>query len=845
VERYNFKLVENKWQNFWIQNQSFKSKLDKNKKKFYCLEMFPYPSGKIHMGHVRNYTIGDILARFKKLQGYNVLHPMGWDSFGMPAENAARQNKLDPKTWTEKNIENMKAQLKRLGLSIDWDREISTCSEEYYKHQQELFLELYDKGLVYRKENYVNWDPVDQTVLANEQVIDGKGWRSGALVERKKLNQWFFNITKFSEELLSGLESLNEWPNKVKIMQKNWIGKSYGCEVKFQIENSEDIKEIKCYTTRPDTLFGMSFLALSIDHPISKIYENKNEFLKFKKECSKSGTTEESLANADKIGYKTDLVAINPLNSNIRVPVYFANFVLMDYGLGAVFGCPAHDQRDLDFARKYNLKVTTVVTPDKNDKNFTVTDKAYTDGGYIFNSSFLDGLKCPEESIEKTIDYLEQNKLGEKKIKFRLKDWGISRQRYWGCPIPIIYDENNKPQKIPREMLPVKLPDIKVLKNSGNPLDEIKEWKEIIINGKKYNRETDTLDTFVDSSWYFLRFCSPDKKNYGFDHEEVKYWMPVDQYIGGVEHAILHLLYSRFFMKALEHKNDNLNIGEPFKGLFTQGMVCHETYKDQNNNWVSPDEIIDIDGKKFLKNNQSQQVRIGPSESMSKSKKNTIDPEKIISNYGADAVRLFIISDSPPEKDVQWSEEGMSASFKFIQKLWKLHLDLLSLIKSNNKKDYSDNLEKITNIFIENVTNNLLNFSYNKIVANFHELHSSLTKELKNNYSRSSLIENYSKILTVMNPIIPHFSNECLEMLGIKNNLNWPNSKKELLLEKFVNFVVQINGKKRGIIKSKRDTSETELLNLINQDSLISKNINNHQIKKKIFIPNRLINIII
>ena len=845
MERYNFKLVENKWQNFWKQNQSFKSKLDKNKKKFYCLEMFPYPSGKIHMGHVRNYTIGDILARFKKLQGYNVLHPMGWDSFGMPAENAARQNKLDPKTWTEKNIENMKAQLKRLGLSIDWDREISTCSEEYYKHQQELFLELYDKGLVYRKENYVNWDPVDQTVLANEQVIDGKGWRSGALVERKKLNQWFFNITKFSEELLIGLESLNEWPNKVKIMQKNWIGKSYGCEVKFQIENSEDIKEIKCFTTRPDTLFGMSFLALSIDHPLSKIYENKSEFLKFKKECSKTGTTEESLANADKIGYKTDLVAINPLNSNIRVPVYFANFVLMDYGLGAVFGCPAHDQRDFDFAKKYNLKVTTVVTPDKNDKNFAVTDKAYTDGGYIFNSSFLDGLKCPEESIEKTIDYLEQNKLGEKKINFRLKDWGISRQRYWGCPIPIIYDENNKPQKIPREMLPVKLPDIKELKNSGNPLDEIKEWKEIIINGKKYYRETDTLDTFVDSSWYFLRFCSPDKKNYGFDHEEAKYWMPVDQYIGGVEHAILHLLYSRFFMKALEYKNDNLNIGEPFKGLFTQGMVCHETYRDPNNNWVSPDEIIDINGKKFLKNDSSQKITVGPSESMSKSKKNTIDPEKIINDYGADAVRLFIISDSPPEKDVQWSEEGMSASFKFIQKLWKLHLDLLSQIKSNNEKDYSDNLEKITNIFIENVTNNLLNFSYNKIVANFHELHSSLTKELKNNYSRSSLIENYSKILTVMNPIIPHFSNECLEMLGIKNNLNWPNSKKELLLEKFVNFVVQINGKKRGIIKSKRDTSETELLDLINKDSLISKNIDNHQIKKKIFIPNRLINIII
>ena len=845
MERYNFKLVENKWRKFWEINQTFKSKLDKNKKKFYCLEMFPYPSGKIHMGHVRNYTIGDILARFKGLQGYNVLHPMGWDSFGMPAENAARQNKLDPKTWTEKNIQNMKDQLKKLGLSIDWDREISTCSEEYYQHQQEFFLELFDKGLVYRKENYVNWDPVDQTVLANEQVIDGRGWRSGALVERKKLNQWFFNITKFSNELLDGLDGLDEWPNKVKTMQKNWIGKSYGCDVKFQIQNSKDVKEIKCYTTRPDTLFGMSFLALSIDHPISKYYEQKKDFLKFKDDCSKSGTTEESLANADKIGFKTELLAINPLNKDIKVPVYFANFVLMDYGLGAIFGCPAHDQRDLDFAKKYNLKVTAVVTPDKNDKNFSIKDKAYTDGGFIFNSSFLNGLKCPEESIEKTIDYLERKKLGEKKINFRLKDWGISRQRYWGCPIPIIYDENNNPQKIPKEMLPVKLPNIKELKDSGNPLDEIKEWKEVIINGKKYLRETDTLDTFVDSSWYFLRFCSPNKESYGFDAEEVKYWMPVDQYIGGVEHAILHLLYSRFFMKALSFDNKDFNIEEPFKGLFTQGMVCHETYRDPNNNWVSPDEIIDINGKKFLKNDSSQKITVGPSESMSKSKKNTIDPEKIINDYGADAVRLFIISDSPPEKDVQWSEEGMSASFKFIQKLWKLHLDLLSQIKSNNEKDYSGNLEKITNIFIENVTNNLLNFSYNKIVANFHELHSSLTKELKNNYSRSTLIENYSKILIVMNPIIPHFSNECLEMLQIKNNFNWPNSKKELLLEKYVNFVVQINGKKRGIIKSKRDTSETELLDLINKDSLISKNIDNHQIKKKIFIPNRLINIII
>ena len=845
MERYNSKLIEEKWQNFWEANQTFKTKVDNNKKKFYCLEMFPYPSGKIHMGHVRNYTIGDILARFKILQGYNVLHPMGWDSFGMPAENAARQNKLDPKTWTEKNIKNMKAQLKRLGLSIDWDREISTCSEDYYKHQQEFFLELYEKGLVYRKENYVNWDPVDQTVLANEQVIDGKGWRSGALVERKKLNQWFFNISKFSDELLNGLEELKDWPNKVKVMQKNWIGKSYGCEIKFQIENSNDIKEIKCYTTRPDTLFGMSFIALSIDHPIAKYYEKRYDFLKFKEECSKTGTTEESLANADKIGYKTDLLAINPLDEKIKVPVYFANFVLMDYGLGAVFGCPAHDQRDLDFAKKYNLKITTVVTPDKDNQNFSVTDTAYTDGGFIFNSSFLNGLKCPEDSIEKTIDHLETKKIGQKKINFRLKDWGISRQRYWGCPIPIIYDENNNPKKIPKNLLPVKLPHIDQLGNSGNPLDQIKEWKEITIDGKKFLRETDTLDTFVDSSWYFLRFCSPKKEDYGFDIDEVKYWMPVDQYIGGVEHAILHLLYSRFFMKALSYNNDNLNIDEPFRGLFTQGMVCHETYKDANNNWLSPDELIDKNGKKFLKNDPSQVVTIGPSESMSKSKKNTVDPEKIINDYGADAARLFIISDSPPEKDVQWSEEGISASYKFIQKLWNLHLNLLDKIKTDNTKDESNELEKITNIFIANVTKNLNNFSYNKIIANFHELYSSLIKELKNNYSKLTLIENYSKILVVMSPIIPHFSNECLSAFTKENDLNWPKIKEEFLIEDKINYVVQINGKKRGVITSKRDITEKELLELVYNNTILKKYTENINIKKKIFIPNRLLNIII
>ena len=624
MEKYNFKTIEKYWQEYWDKNKIFKTTLDKKKKKFYCLEMFPYPSGKIHMGHVRNYTIGDVLARFKKLQGYNVLHPMGWDSFGMPAENAARQNNLDPRTWTEKNINVMKSQLKKLGLSIDWDREISTCSADYYKHQQKFFLEMYDKGLVYRKENYVNWDPIDETVLANEQVIDGKGWRSGAPVERKKLNQWFFNITKFSEKLLHNLDKLDEWPQKVKIMQKNWIGKSFGCEVKFNIENSKDINEIECYTTRPDTLFGLSFLALSVDHPASKLYENNQDFIKFKNECSKSGTTEESLAAAEKIGFKTNLIAVNPLDEKIKVPVYFANFVLMDYGLGAVFGCPAHDQRDLDFAKKYKLNIRTVVTPSLDNQDFIVKNEAYTGPGYIFNSSFLNNLKCPDESIVKTIEHLEKNNLGKKKINYRLKDWGISRQRYWGCPIPIVYDENGKPKKIPENMLPVELPKIEKFKNSGNPLDLDNNWKKVKIDGKVYTRETDTLDTFVDSSWYFLRFCSPKKIDYGFDQDEIDYWMPVDQYMGGVEHAILHLLYSRFFMSALSFENEKFNFSEPFKGLFTQGMVCHETYKDQNNNWVSPDEVVSIDGKKFLESDTRHNIKVGPSESMSTSKKNTI-----------------------------------------------------------------------------------------------------------------------------------------------------------------------------------------------------------------------------
>ena len=843
-QRYNFKIVEEKWQKFWEVNKTFKSKIDPTKKKFYALEMFPYPSGKIHMGHVRNYTIGDVLARYKSMKGFNVLHPMGWDSFGMPAENAAKQNNLDPKNWTEKNINTMKTQLKRLGLSIDWDREISTCTPEYYKHQQAFFLKLYEKGLVYKKENYVNWDPVDETVLANEQVIDGKGWRSGALVERKKLNQWFFNISKFSNELLEGLDKLDDWPNKVKIMQKNWIGKSFGCEIDFKVDTDLPINSIKCFTTRPDTLFGFSFLAVSIDHPISKYFSENRDFIKFKEDCSRNGTTEESIAHAEKIGFKTNIVAINPLDKTMKVPVYFANFVLMDYGFGAVFGCPAHDQRDLDFAIKYNLKVTTVVKPKNEKDDFKVTNTAYTDPGVIFNSKFLNDLNSPNESITEAIKVIEREKIGEKKINFRLKDWGISRQRYWGCPIPIAYNSKGEVIKIPYDQLPVKLPENINLNTKGNPLDHQSDWKKISINGEECIRETDTLDTFVDSSWYFLRFCSPNNSKVGYDFDSIKYWMPVDQYIGGVEHAILHLLYSRFFMQALNFSDNNFIETEPFKGLFTQGMVCHETYKDENNNWLSPEELITNDNKTFfLKEDPSKKIRVGPSESMSKSKKNTIDPEMIIKNFGADAVRLFILSDSPPEKDVQWSETGMASSYKFLQKLWSLHQKILNKKSDKNKKN--DEMEIFTNQIIQKITNNLENFHYNVIIANLHEIYRFYTSEIDKPIDKKFLLSNYQKIIKMMMPIIPHFANECFDQLNVSNNHKWPDVESGLLRKKKYVIVVQINGKKRDLLTFGQELNEKQVLEKVMNSEKSSKYLKKQKIKKTIYIKNKLINIII
>jgi len=843
MERYNIKNVEEKWQNVWASKKTDAATLDKNKKKFYCLEMFPYPSGKIHMGHIRNYTIGDVLARYKKLQGFNVLHPMGWDSFGLPAENAARENNLHPKDWTKKNIEIMKKQLKLLGLSLDWDREISTCDPKYYQHQQVFFLELFKKNLVYKKDTYVNWDPAEQTVLANEQVIDGKGWRSGIAVERKKLSQWFFNIKKFSQNLLDELKKLKNWPDKVKLMQKNWIGKSYGCEIDFKIDKKNKLRKIKIFTTRPDTIFGASFIALSLDHPATKIFEKNSNFLSFKSECSKIGTTEEALANAEKIGFNTGLFALHPLDKKIKLPIYIANFVLMDYGTGAIFGCPAHDQRDLDFANKYNLKVLPVVKPRNIEATkFVIKSEAYTEDGILFNSSFLNNLTV-NQAIKKIIKVITKKKLGKKKITFRLKDWGVSRQRYWGCPIPIVYNKKGDAIPVKKKDLPVLLPDNVDLNTSGNPLEKHPSWKHTKLpSGEKVIRETDTLDTFVDSSWYFVRFCSPKHEEYGYKLSDVKYWMPVDQYIGGVEHAILHLLYSRFFMRALAFNNKKFNYIEPFKSLFTQGMVCHETYKNEQNQWLYPDQVEKNSDGNFITKKDKRKVLVGPSEAMSKSRKNIVDPEEMINAYGADSIRWFMLSDSPPERDVQWSLEGVSAAFKFIQKLWKLNNEILNK-KDATSKPKSITLQKAVNKTVYNVTKNLDNFQYNVVIANMHEIYNLFYDHVINNKTSNKTLKNeWEKITMLLMPLIPHLAHECCEKINKK--FYWPKYNSKLLKEDNCTIVIQVDGKKRGILEMPINSKEVIIINKSKEIDNVSKYIGNTSIIKNIYIKNKLVNFI-
>ena len=833
MERFNFQVIENKWQ-----KKSLNKKLENpNGKKFYCLEMFPYPSGKIHMGHVRNYTIGDVIARFKYLKGYNVLHPMGWDAFGLPAENASKQNNLHPNEWTNNNIKTMKKQLKSLGLSIDWDLEISTCSESYYKHQQELFIDFYNNGLVSRKETYVNWDPVEKTVLANEQVINGKGWRSNAIVERKKLSQWFFNITKFSDSLLQDLDKLKGWPEKVKLMQKNWIGKSFGCEINFEIINNN--KQIKVFTTRPDTIFGATFLALSSDHPLGELFKKDKSFNEFKVECNKTGTTEEALANADKIGFNTNLFAKHPFIKNKQIPIYFANFVLMDYGSGAIFGCPAHDQRDFDFAQKYNLEIIKVVS----DGNNVPLKEAYLGNGKLINSDFLNNLDIIKGK-EKAIIEVETKGLGKRKTLFRLKDWGISRQRYWGCPIPMIYLEDGSVVPVEKSELPILLPKEVDLNSKGNPLESINSWKNTTqkSTGKKATRETDTLDTFVDSSWYFLRFCSP-KHNSPINEEKVKYWMPVDQYIGGIEHAILHLLYSRFFTKSINMINKKVDLVEPFTNLFTQGMVCHETYKDKKGNWIYPEEINKTSKTSAVKKDNGEEIIIGPPESMSKSKKNTIDPETMIKQYGADSVRWFILSDSPPEKDVQWSDTGMISAYKFLQKIWNLNCLIIKRDQKISKIKDEESFHKQIDVFANKIDRSIEEFRFNVTIALFYEVYNFFNKHIESDLSNECLKKNITKIMKMMVPLTPHLAQECLEILKCKNINKWPEINKELTEN--IKIAIQVNGKTRDIITVKKDIEEKEITKNIEKESKAFKFIKNKSINKTVFVKNRVINFII
>jgi len=839
MDNYNPKVVESKWQTYFDVNNTFKTKKN-NVKKFYCLEMFPYPSGNIHMGHVRNYTLGDVIANYKRLNGYNVLHPMGWDAFGLPAENAAIQNNLHPKEWTLKNISIMKSQLKRLGLSIDWSKEISTCDDNYYKHQQILFSVLYKKNLIYKKESYVNWDPIDNTVLANEQVIDGKGWRSGAIVERKKLNQWFLNITKYSDQLLNTLDNLTGWPDKVKLMQKNWIGKSQGCEIDFVC--NENNSKIKIFTTRPDTIFGATFIAIAPDHPFTENFKNDKNFKNFKDLALKNMGNESTLSKNEKLGFKTLFSVFHPF-LNKKMPIYVANFILMEFGTGAIFGCPAHDQRDLEFAKKYNLEIIPVVSPNKS-KIIEIKNEAYTDDGYIINSDFINDFDT-QKAKQKIIEELKKKNIGNSKIIYRLKDWGISRQRYWGCPIPIIYREDGKVLLVPEKDLPIKLPENIDLKKPGNPLANHPTWKYTTCpeTGMKAIRETDTLDTFVDSSWYFLRFCSPEKNDKPFGVEEVNYWMPVDQYIGGVEHAILHLLYSRFFTMALQDAY-GLKISEPFKNLFTQGMVCHPTFKTEKNKWVFPKEVLQEQDNFFLKN--GEKIIKGESQAMSKSKKNIVDPDDIINIYGSDAVRWFILSDSPPDRDIQWSDHGIQGAFKYIQKIWRTSEKISSYkeekdIKNNKYNEKTDSL-------IKEITQCIEKFHINVAIAKLYVFLSLINEAIDSKDVNSDEIKNiFKNYLIITSVFIPYISNECWNKISENNNLssqNWPIIKKNLKTKDTCDIVIQVNGKKRAIINVVNNESEENILS----KSLAIKNIqvilNQKIIKNKIFVKNKLLNIV-
>ena len=851
-EKYNPKVIEKKWQSFWENEKVFESRVNPSQEKYYILEMFPYPSGKIHMGHVRNYTLGDVIARYKRAQGLNVMHPMGWDAFGLPAENAAKENNISPKTWTYENISTMKGQLKQMGLSLDWSRELATCDETYYHQQQKLFIEFFNKKLIYKKESLVNWDPIENTVLANEQVIDGKGWRSGADVEQKKLSQWFFRITDYADELLASLDIMNKWPDKVKTMQKNWIGKSIGCEINFKISSNKfdlESSNIRIFTTRPDTIFGATFCALSPFHPLvdELVIKNTNiaeDIIKLRSQK----ISEESISKNEKFGIDTSLFIKHPFIKNKKLPVYVANFILMDYGSGAIYGCPAHDQRDLDFANKYNLEILQVIEPGTGEQ-FDFMN-AITNDGTLINSDFLNGLSV-NEAKRSVINKLVELETGEEKVNFRLRDWGISRQRYWGCPIPIMYREDGKIIPVSKEELPVKLPEDVDLSLPGNPLDNHPTWKYTRCpeTGMKAIRETDTLDTFVDSAWYFLRFCSPNNSDVPFDDKEMKYWMPVDQYVGGVEHAILHLLYARFFTKAINNKN----LDEPFDSLFTQGMVCHHTYKNSSGNWVFPDDVKkDSDG--LLQISSGEKVIEGPIESMSKSKKNVIDPETIIKSYGADAARWFVLSDSPPEKDINWSESGIHGSWKICQKIWTLVADNKKYLSLNvsDGMDLSDNANSLMYLIHHNldaVTKSIEKFQMNVAIAKIYEIVNGLSKYRITSENDEYALGSALKILIrIVEPMIPHLAEELWSLensCGSIINEPWPRVNQLYLEKNEITVVIQINGKRRAEINIAKDSSEEDVLDKIKNIQNINDALAGKNISKSIYVPNKILNIVV
>jgi leucyl-tRNA synthetase len=854
MDRYPYKEIEAKWQRIWDDRRIFAATSDSTRPKYYVLEMFPYPSGRIHMGHVRNYTLGDVISRYKRAQGYNILHPMGWDAFGLPAENAAMAKGVHPAAWTYANIEEMRAQLQSMGLSLDWSREVATCDPEYYRHEQAMFLDFLAAGLVDRKESWVNWDPVDHTVLANEQVIDGRGWRSGAPVERRKLAQWFLKITDYSEELLEALPSLDHWPDKVRAMQERWIGRSVGARVRFRIRDRDD--GIEVFTTRPDTLFGASFIAIAPDHPLSMtLAADDSGVARFVADCAATTTSEEALERAEKVGFDTGLRCEHPLIEGAALPVYVANFVLMEYGTGAIFGCPGHDQRDLEFARKYGLPVIPVVLPpDADAATFAIGDEAWLGDGRMINSGFLDGLDVASAKA-RVIARLEALGVGRGETTYRLRDWGVSRQRYWGCPIPVIHCAGCGIVPVPREQLPVTLPEDIELGRGGNPLEYHPTWKDVACPrcGRPARRETDTFDTFVESSWYFLRFCSPAAEG-AFDRAAVDYWMPVDQYIGGVEHAVLHLLYSRFFARALR-KCGYLGFDEPFAGLFTQGMVCHKTFRDAAGNWRQPNEVEEDEHGIWRLIGDGREVTVGRSEKMSKSKRNTVDPTATIEAYGADTARLFMLSDSPPDRDLEWTEAGIDGAWRYLNRLWRLfetNRDRLAprgTAYPNQLSPEAVELQRAIHRTIAGVGEELERFHFNKAVA--------LIRELSNRFETLDpgdpaapvlLRQGLETLVLLFGPMVPHLAEELWQRLGHRGLLAeapWPEADPAFLVEDQVTVAVQVNGRLRATIQLPKGADRAALEAGALAEPNVTRAIGDRPVRRVIVVPDKVVNVVV